>query len=114
MTLKELINLIFEEYDYYPYLLRIMPYITKKLNLKQINDINKKIIDSEKNTANYEDYFSGKSINKFIEEVKKASYELRTAKKHITTEQHLIISFIDNYISQLRALKKNGILNFVE
>ena len=48
MILKELINLIFEEYDYYPYLLRIMPYITKKLNLKQINDINKKIIDSEK------------------------------------------------------------------
>ena len=115
MTLKELINLIFEKYDYYPYLLRIMPYITKKLNLKQINDINKKIIDSEKNTANYEDYFSGKSINKFIEEVKKASYELRTAKKHITTEQqHLIISFIDNYVSQLRVLKKNGILNFVE
>ena len=48
MILKELINLIFEEYDYYPYLLRIMPYITKKLNLKQINDINKKITDSEK------------------------------------------------------------------
>ena len=48
MTLKELINLIFEEYDYYPYLLRIMSYITKKLNLKQINDINKKIIDSKK------------------------------------------------------------------
>ena len=49
-----------------------MPYITK-----QINDINKKIIDSEKNTANYEDYFSGKSINKFIEEVKKSVLRIK-------------------------------------
>lgn len=40
MTLKELINLIFEEYDYYPYLLRIMPYITKKLNLKKNRILN--------------------------------------------------------------------------
>ena len=35
--------------------------------------------------------------------------------KNITAQQqHLIISYLDNYINKIRSLKQQGVLNFIE
>ena len=112
MNIYTLINkILFEEEDwYYPYLDIVLRHINDK-NLN-INSINKFII--EKNKNNYDDYFEGKTWTEFKAEVVNASIQLReNPSKHISTsQQHLIIDFLDNYIYQLKQLRKKGILFF--
>lgn len=114
MTLRECIDLLFEEDDYFPYLFNIIPFI--KNNNKNITHNNLKIINLPTNKKHYNDYFLGKSIQQFRKETVDASIQLReNPKNHISTEQqHLIISYLDDYINQLRNLKNKKILFFKE
>lgn len=81
----------------------------KKINISLINQM---IINKNKN--NYNDYFEGKTCDEFKKEVTNASIQLReNPKNHISTyQQHLIISFLEDYIKQLKELRKQKILFF--
>ena len=111
MTLRNLINnILFEEDWYYPYLDMVLRHINdKKINISLINQM---IINKNKN--NYNDYFEGKTCDEFKKEVTNASIQLReNPKNHISTyQQHLIISFLEDYIKQLKELRKQKILFF--
>ena len=115
MTLRIILEQILnEEEDYFPYLKNIMPYIIS--NKKDFDTVNDMIIKMPENKKNYKDYFCGKSIKDFRKEVINASIQLvENPNKNITAQQqHLIISYLDNYINKIRSLKQQGILNFIE
>lgn len=113
MNLKQLIQLILNEEDNrFSYLLNILTVINKKEKFtpQEISNINKRIIDSQKNKF---DYFEGKTIKQFKKEVINGSIELiekgsSTGKKLPVEKQHIIISFLEDYIKQVQLERIKG------